>query len=70
MDNDEKTIKAFLYDRLVNCLLSNANITYYNDSLSFDNSNINELLKMLNPNAYYSRMEELKKRKEEESKDD
>ena len=64
MDNDEKIIKAFLYDRLVDDLLADASLTYYGDSLAFDNTNINVLLKMLNPNAYLSRMEDLKREKE------
>lgn len=41
MDNDEKIIKAFLYDRLVDDLLADASLTYYGDSLAFDNTNIN-----------------------------
>lgn len=65
MDNDEKIIKAFLYDRIIDNLLADASLTYYGDSLSFDNTNINILLKMLNPNAYYSRMEDLKREMED-----
>ena len=65
MDNDEKTIKAFLYETLVNGLLANSSLTYYNDSLLFDSSYIDTMLKTINPHAYLSRFEELKREKEE-----
>lgn len=68
MDNDEKIIKVFLYETLVNGLLANASLSYYGDGLTFDSCYINTLLGIIIPHAYLSRIEDLKR--EEEEKDD
>lgn len=68
MDNDEKIVKAYAYDALVNGLLDNASLSYYKDRLSFDSDYVNTLLRTFNPPAYLSRLEELNR--EEEDSDD
>ena len=71
MDNDEKIIKAFLYETLVNGLLANASLAYYRDGLTFDNCYINTILETIIPHAYLSRSEDLKKEEDlKEEKDD
>lgn len=69
MDNDEKIIKAFLYETLVNGLLANASLSYYKEGLTFDSNYISTILETIIPHAYLSRIEDLK-REEEEEKDD
>lgn len=65
MDNDEKIIKAFLYETLVNGLLASATLAYYGDGLTFDSSYINIILETIIPHAYLSRIEDLKREEKE-----
>lgn len=66
MNDFEMYEKAFKYDMLVNYLFRKSNLSWTNETIGIDSYEFSNIMKILEPDRYDCKLENLKVREKEE----